>query len=385
MVTPDDIERTWQKVLSQEQIGEFMTTDKNFPRPGLAAWNTRSKAGLIGTAKSTYHRPIFRPFDLLALPNQKMAIVENDHHRIGVESVDGVQDSFHRYVDADVIYFQFSGNTTIESEFGVYEMEPGEILLMPNGTSHRSTSQNHSLRYFCETYEPIDYVMDDDQYTGRKRFTMTRTGGPDWGTDGANGGGGSSGPVIERMHRWDDSPADMTIVERAPEFWVDASSVRRGQQVSGIRKVRAFDHYRGVVGKDPQGGLSTELATQYLLDSPNLRIRTYNMEDEQFAFHRGLRSEEFHVQFRGSALDINEFGRHVMEPGTVTIIPRGISHSVVTIPPEARDDFLRLNFYSSLPWKVVADVTQNVYSSTFDVTTETMEAEEWRKSDYFRG
>jgi len=384
MVTQEEIDRTYEKALSQEQIGEFMTTSKDHPRPGLAAWNTRAKIGLIGTAKSTYHRPIFRPFDLLALPNQRMAIVENDHHRIGVESVDGVQDAFHRYVDMDMIYFQFSGNTTIESEFGVYEMEPGEVLLMPNGTSHRSTSKGPSLRYFCETYEPIDYVMDDDQYTGRKRFTMKRTGGPDWGavTGGQSGGGGS---VIERMHRWDDGPDDMTIVERPPEFWVDAASLKRGKNESGVRKIRAFDHYRGVVGKDPQSGLSTELATQYLLDSPNLRIRTYNMEDEQFAFHRGLRSEEFHIQFRGAALDINEFGKHVMEPGTVTIIPRGISHSVVTIPPEAQDEFLRLNFYSSLPWKIVADVTQAVHSSTFDVTTETVEPEEWRKADYFRG
>ena len=379
MVSQEDIDRTYEKALSQPQIGEFMTTDKDFPRPGLAAWNTRAKAGLIGTAKSTYHRPIFRPFDLLSLPNQRMAIVENDHHRIGVESVDGVQDAFHRYVDMDMIYFQFAGNTTIESEFGVYQMEPGEVLLMPNGTSHRSTSTGPSLRYFCETYEPIDYVMDDDQYTGHKRFTMTRTGGPDHTVRGANGGGGS---VIEYMHRWDDGPQDMTIVERAPEFWVDASTLQRGQQLSGVRKLRAFDHYRGVVGKGAKG---TELATQYLLDSPNLRIRTYNMEDEQFAFHRGLRSEEFHIQFRGAALDINEFGKHVMEPGTVTIIPRGISHSVVTIPPEARDEFLRLNFYSSLPWRVVADVTQNVYSSSFEVATETVEPEEWRKTDYFRG
>jgi mannose-6-phosphate isomerase-like protein (cupin superfamily) len=383
MVTQEDIERSWQKALSHDEIGEFMTTDKGFPRPGLAAWNTRSKIGLIGTARSTYQRPIFRPFDLLAFPNQSLTIVENDHHRIGAESVIGVQEAFHRYVDTDMIYFQFSGSTTIESEFGVYTMEPGEVLLMPNGTSHRSTGKGQSLRYFCQTYEPIDYVMDDDQYTGRKRFAMNRVGGPDWGEGSATGS--TNGVVIERMHRWDDGPDDMTIVERDPEFWVGAASLKRGEQTSGVKKIRAFDHYRGVVGKDPQSGMNTEMATQYLLDSPNLRIRTYNMEDEQFAFHRGLRSEEFHLQFRGYALDINEFGRHVMEPGTATIIPRGISHSVISVPPEATDDFLRLNFYSSLPWKIVADVTQSVHSSTFEVETEVVEAEDWRKASYYRG
>ena len=44
--------------------------------------------------------------------------------------------AFHRYVDADIIYFQFSGTTTLETEFGVYEMTPGEVLLVPGGISH---------------------------------------------------------------------------------------------------------------------------------------------------------------------------------------------------------------------------------------------------------
>jgi hypothetical protein len=38
-----------------------------------------------------------------------------------------------------------------------------------------------------------------------------------------------------------------------------------------------------------------------------MRIRTYNMQDEQFAFHRSLRSEEVRFQFRGDALDLSEF------------------------------------------------------------------------------
>ena len=55
-------------------------------------------------------------------------ILENDNHRIGVESVVGTQDTFHRYVDCDMIYFQFCGNTTVETEFGIYEIEPGGRL-----------------------------------------------------------------------------------------------------------------------------------------------------------------------------------------------------------------------------------------------------------------
>jgi hypothetical protein len=85
-----------EKVYKQKQIGEFMTTWKDFPRPGLAAWAERKKAGLMGTAKSTHYTPRFRPFDMLGTPNQSLVILENENHRIGVESVVGVQESFHR-------------------------------------------------------------------------------------------------------------------------------------------------------------------------------------------------------------------------------------------------------------------------------------------------
>jgi hypothetical protein len=53
--------------------------------------------------------------------------------------------------------------------------------------------------------------------------------------------------------------------------------------------------------------------------------RTYNMQDEQFAFHRALRSEEVRIQFRGDALDLSEFENVEVSPREITIIPLGIS------------------------------------------------------------
>ena len=169
-----------EKVYKQKQIGEFMTTWKDFPRPGLAAWAERQKAGLMGTAKSTRYTPRFRPFDMLSIPNQSLVILDNEYHRIGVESVVGVQDSFHRYIDSDVVYFQFCGNSTVETEFGVYEMEPGEVMLVPGGIAHRSIGRNDSLRYFCQSHEAVDYVMKEDQYTSLTSFEVKRIGGPNW-------------------------------------------------------------------------------------------------------------------------------------------------------------------------------------------------------------
>ena len=40
-----------EKVYKQKQIGEFMTTWKDFPRPGLAAWAERKEGRLDGNGQ----------------------------------------------------------------------------------------------------------------------------------------------------------------------------------------------------------------------------------------------------------------------------------------------------------------------------------------------
>ena len=114
------------------------------------------------------------------------------------------------------------------------------------------------------------------------------------------------------------------------------------------------------------------------METASMRIRCYNMLDEQFAFHRALRSEEVRIQFRGDALDLSEFENIEVSPGEITIIPLGISHSVITIPPD-NPDFLRLNFYSKLHWRVPIDPTRHVYDSKFEVSTTVHKEAEWRK------
>jgi mannose-6-phosphate isomerase-like protein (cupin superfamily) len=361
-----------EKVYRQKQIGEFMTTWKDFPRPGLAAWAERKKAGLMGTAKSTHYTPRFRPFDMLSTPNQSLVILENENHRIGVESVVGVQESFHRYVDCDMIYFQFCGKTKVETEFGIYEMAPGEVMLVPGGISHRSIGRNDSLRYFCLSHEAVDYVMNEDQYTSDTTFEVKRIGGPDW-TAPQETESASEGRVIEKMHFWDDSADDSTVVERDYESLVGVAGLGRDRPGSAIRKLRAFDHFTAIVGKGRE-----DSGTQPLMESASMRIRTYNMQDEQFAFHRALRSEEVRIQFRGDALDMSEFENVEVSPGEITIIPLGIAHSVISIPPED-ENFLRLNFYSKLRWRVPINPTEHVFDSKFEVTTTVHKQAEWRK------
>jgi hypothetical protein len=249
---------------------EFMTTWHDSPRQGIEAWSLRSKANLIGSGTSTDRVPPFRPFDLLAAPNEALVVLENDDHRIGVQSVCGAQPAFVRHIDFDTVYFQFAGETSLETEFGDYHMAPGELSFIPEGIAHRSTGTADSLRWF------------------------------------------------------------------------------------------AF-----VSGTEP------------IFRAPHMEIKTYNIRGEQFAFHRALRSEEVRIQFRGEALDTCEIDKTLVAPGDVSVIPRGIAHSVITEPPDS-PLFLRLNFYSNLPWRMPADLTRHHYKSTFEVQTTVVDEAAWR-------
>jgi hypothetical protein len=219
----------------------------------------------------------------------------------------------------------------------------------------------------------VDYVMKEDQYTSQTSFEVKRIGGPNWtAPQGANGP--AKEPVVEKMHCWDDGPDDQTVVERDYESLVGVAGLRRGEPGSLVRKLRAFDHFTAIVGKGRE-----DAGTQPLMESANMRIRTYNMQDEQFAFHRALRSEEVRIQFRGDALDLSEFENVEVSPGEVTIIPLGISHSVISIPPED-EDFLRLNFYSKVRWRVPIDPTRHYFDSKFEIKTTVHKQAEWRKN-----
>jgi mannose-6-phosphate isomerase-like protein (cupin superfamily) len=356
-----------EAVYQQQRIGEFMTTSRDFPRHGLEAWSERSKAGLMAAGKSSHYIPRFRPFDMLASPNDSLVILENDDHRIGVESVFGCQDAFHRYVDCDVIYFQYCGTTTVETEFGPFVLNPGDTMLIPGGIAHRSIGTAGSLRYFALTHQPIDHVMGEDQYTSHVQYELRRVGGPDWqlppGADRP-----STGRVVEKMHFWDDGPDDFTVLERNYEDLVGVAKPRGS--LGGPQKRRAFDHFTGIVGKGEEN-------TQYLYECDTLRIRTYNIRGEQFAFHRALRTEEARIQFRGNAEDLSELENVYVRPGDVTVIPLGIAHSVMTDPPND-DQFLRLNFYTSVRWRVPVDLTRHVYDSHFEVTTRVLQEAEWK-------
>jgi quercetin dioxygenase-like cupin family protein len=350
-------------------IGEFMTGWHGLTRPGLQAWANRRRDQLIGTVRSTRYQPKFRPFDFLDGPNATAVFLENDDHKIGVESVVGVQDCFHRYVDMDTIYFQFCGTTHLETEFGVYDMVPGDLMMIPAGIAHRSTGKSDSLRVWARCVDPITDIRGEDKYVSETLFDVTRSGGADWSSV-VQESTPDSGTVTERIHCWDDAPEDETIAERDYDYLVGAATIKPNAKESGIRKIRAFDFFEEIIGK--------EVREPYAIMSSSLfLVRTYNITGEQVAFHRALKSEEVRIQFRGNATELSEYEMDSIRPGEVTIVPRGIAHSVLTDPADDQN-FLRLNFYSALPWRVPRDVTVHHSDSRFDVKTTVIKEAAWR-------
>ena len=354
---------------AQNKSREFMTTWHASPRSYLPAWAQRDKSSLMNSGTSTRALPLFRAFDLIGRPNERVTLLVNSDQRIGVESVCGAQQEFSRHIDFDTVLFQFAGATTVETEYGVHEMAPGDLLHIPEGIAHRSTGSADSLRWFAHVNSPFTQFMSEEDQVSHTVFNVKRINGPQW-TIPADRQTAPKGHVIERMICWDDRPHDLSIFHREYEDLVPVASTSPRETKSGLFKVRAFDLFKEIAG--------TSGEPKPVLRGKHLEIKVYNIIGEQFAFHRALRSEEVRIQFRGKALDMSETGNADTRPGTVTMIPRGIGHSVITDPVDCQD-FLRMNFYSELPWSTPVNVTHHYFESRFEIETNVITPAPWKK------
>ncbi len=346
-------------------IREFMTGWFEPKQSHMTAWSKRQKEGLRGTATGKRYVPGFRPFDMLTEPNQSLVIFENTDQRIGVEYVTGTRPHFVRNIDFDELFFQFAGRSVLETEFGTYEMKPGEILHIPGGIAHRSSGTADCCRMFARLNEPLTEILKPEDQVSHVEYKVTRHGGPDWAKRDIAIDPPKGGEAIEKMITWRDTPEYYTTVRRDYATLVGASSLERDAAKSGITHIRTFDFFTEITGRRGPG--------PKLCGSKHFVAECYNTNGEQFAFHRALRSEEFGLQFRGNAINMSEFEENLkMAPGDLALVPLGIAHSVI-----CEDDFLRIVLYSRLPWDVKIDATAHAYESTFVVETTVVEAPGW--------
>ncbi|HXR87665.1 MAG TPA: hypothetical protein VN728_11860 [Stellaceae bacterium] len=356
--------------IKDDEVREFMTDwfGPGFEPMPMLAWSVRKRASLMGSGKSKRFLPTFRPFDLLAKPNDAQLVFENECQRIGVESVCGAQPAFTRYLDFNALYFQFAGSTRVETECGEYDTAPGELLLVPEGLAHRSWGTADSLRWYFHLHEPVRVMMDAANEVSVTEFTARRSSGPNWSVP-ADRAVRLKDQVQERMVQWRDrSAAEATVVERDYGSLVGATSKQRDRPESLVKKLRAFDCFTEITGQRGPG--------PKLIATDNFALETYNTVGAQFAFHRGLQSDEFGFQFAGHGYNLSELEAKVATPpGACALVPLGIAHSVLCDP-----GFLRFVAYSRIPWEVRADVGKHAYDSRFDIVPKVVKPHAWHSA-----
>lgn len=348
------------------KIREFMTgweRDAQSFRPTV--WSEREEKGLLKTARSSRGIPDFRAFDLIAGPNQQVELFRNDTQRIGVESVVGPRARFTRNIDFDLLVLQFAGRSTVETEFGVHTLAPGELMLIPGGIAHRSTGSADGLRLYAALHEPVATIFGPDDHHGHTNFEVRRIGGPDWSH--AAGGEAPKGAVVERMVSWYDAPDDFTEIERDYDDLVGASSLAYDEPKSGIATFRIFDVFWELTGAGRGPGPK-------IVGAPGFMMEVYNTRGPQHAYHRALRTDEFGVHFRGRAVNLSELeGEAPVGPGDFYLVPRGIAHRI-----RAEDDFfLRTVLYSEKPWEIMFDPAAHAFDSRFEIETTVITPPDW--------
>jgi len=338
-------------------VGEFGTGWGEHDRRTLFK---RGEEDLIGTARGHLMIPCFRPFDFLTAPNLPLIFLGSATSRVGVEALRGTQPCFHRNIDFDSLLFQWAGETDYETEFGLFSTTPGTLTLIPGGIAHRATGSADCLRVMVALNEPLEVLVGEDRHIGHTEYRVKWEDGPNWPSPAKDQP--RAGKVVESLHTWDDEPGDQTLVERDYERLV--GSAGEGRRITNLRLFDIFTEITGVRGPGPVS-----------MRNSRFFVECYNTTGAQFMFHRGNRSEEFQFQFSGTADNISEFGRDLMEPGDLVIVRRGISHRVIGSP-----NFRRFNLYSHDPWKLLIDPTAPARKTRFQVQETVLEAAPWRSA-----
>lgn len=169
----------------------------------------------MGAAKNSKRAiPKFRPFDMIDKAHEPLVIFQNVDVRFGVEGLAGPAPAFRRNLDFDDITFQWAGHSTLECEYGTFDIDPGGSVLVPAGVSYRLIGSPDSLRVFALATEPVEITMGEDKLVTETQFDVTRVGGPPLAS--ANGAAPRC-TVIEKMYHWEDGEVDEKKEEKKKE------------------------------------------------------------------------------------------------------------------------------------------------------------------------
>ncbi len=271
-------------------------------------WHEWDEERLIGSLKrgTPSFNEGWRPFDMLtgrehhAPGEPQLLVFEADDLLVGVEHNAGRAPFFYRSLDHDELFFQFLGETTIESEVGTFHTEPGEMIHIPHGLAYRATGSPDSLRVTTAYHGKLGVTVDPSNPKIVRRWRVTRSPNHSIAA-GANGkttvAALPDGQVWEVMGHWRDEDPYWVVRDEA-----ELRSTALPEGGAPIVVFRPFEYFEGITGK---GGYRGPVVVQ---GSEEVYIDVYNTTGEQHAFHRNLGTDELWFQFAGWSHNDTEIG-----------------------------------------------------------------------------
>lgn len=139
----------------------------------------RDHAALVGAATANRSREIsvIRVFDYFVGMTGKGGArapqhYESEDFRTDAYNTEGQQFGFHRGMDDDELWFQFRGHAVNETEWGIHELDAGEMGYVPRGIAHRITGGSGFLRYVLYFRHPMYPMVDASSHRGNTTWDV---------------------------------------------------------------------------------------------------------------------------------------------------------------------------------------------------------------------
>lgn len=343
--------RTQEKV---KGVGSFQTLWQAGP-PSWHNWDSADEliSSMVAGGRGM---PIVRLFDYFTGRSVgftgAVKLYEHEFVRVYAQNPARREPYLSRFGDFDAIYVQYSGTSTVETEYGPYEMTPFHALVVPAGVAHRTIGDKDTRRLAIFSKVPVRPVSSD-LATCDRTFVVQSQGDVDW--EGApsfvDPSLESEGKELEATWLW-DAPLYSPL-------WIKRRKGALEGGTTGGREPTLLGVFNFI------GGMATEKSGAigpFIFENANMQMRSYNIEGQQFGFHRGNGSDELWMQFRSSSINDTEFGKIPLSIGESTIAFPGNAHRIF-----GETGFLRLNLYSERPLRLCVDPYQAVTHTAFTV------------------
>ena len=313
-----------------------------------------------GTGRQDWRK--LRPFDMLPDPgadNKGVArkkLYEGEHVRISAAHISCSEPHFERAADFDTIFMQFSGVSVVETSFGIYELFPGEAILIPAMVVHRTTGSPDCRRMEYHVRELVATHLPAATGEQKLRFQVRREGEAAAKPVVPEISRPENGDILEHMSRWGDLPGEDFWLRRTYKWLVGQAD--RGRKP---HKIRPFEHFVQTVAATKD---LPPVRTALLWDSATFRQRVYSNPGRQPAPHRGYDEDELWFQFVGPIRVETEHAAYYMENGSYSMVEAGLSHT-----SESTLDMYRLTTYSPKPVRMVVDPEAHLRHTTWVVDT----------------